>query len=68
MASLSITAANVLKGSNATVENGTAGATITAGAGPTRGKSEFWGGLAVGAVVGGGALAIWKLVGRLLGG
>lgn len=31
MASLSITAANVVKGSNATVENGTAGATITAG-------------------------------------
>lgn len=31
MASLSITAANVIKGSNATVEYGTAGATITAG-------------------------------------
>lgn len=41
-------------------------ATITAGAGPMRGKSEFWGGLAVGAVLGGGALAIWKLVGRLV--
>lgn len=43
-------------------------ATITAGAPATRGKSEFWGGLAVGAVLGGSALAIWKLVGRLIGG
>lgn len=43
-------------------------ATITAGAVPTRGPSEFWGGLAVGGVLGGGALAIWKLVGRLVGG
>lgn len=43
-------------------------ATITAGAGATRGYSEFWGGLAVGAVLGGGALAIWKLFGRLVGG
>ena len=31
MAALTITAANVLKGSNATLVNGTAGATITAG-------------------------------------
>lgn len=31
MASLSITAANVIAGSNATIERGTAGATITAG-------------------------------------
>ena len=31
MASLSITAANVLSGSGATIERGTAGATITAG-------------------------------------
>jgi hypothetical protein len=43
-------------------------ATVVAGAAPTRGKSEFWGGLAVGGVLGGGALAIWKLVRRLTGG
>lgn len=43
-------------------------ATITAGAAPTRGPSEFWGGLAVGAVLGGSALAIWKLVGSLMRG
>ena len=42
-------------------------ATITAGAGATRGPSEFWGGLAVGGVIGGSALAIWKLIGRLIG-
>ncbi len=43
-------------------------ATITAGVSPTRGPSEFWGGLVVGAALGGSALAIWKLVGRLVGG
>ena len=41
-------------------------ATIAAGASATRGPSEFWGGLVVGGVLGGGALAIWKLVGRLV--
>lgn len=40
-------------------------ATITAGAAPTRGQSEFWGGLAVGGVLGGSALVIVKLIGRL---
>ena len=42
--------------------------TVSAGAVPPRGSSEFWGGLAVGGVLGGSALAIWKLVGRLVGG
>lgn len=43
-------------------------ATITAGAGATRGPSEFWGGLVVGTALGGSALAIWKLLERLVGG
>lgn len=43
-------------------------ATITAGVGATRGPSEFWGGLAVGAVLGGSALTIWKLLRWLVGG
>lgn len=43
-------------------------ATITAGTGATRGPSEFWGGLAAGAVLGGSALVIWKLLGWLVGG
>ena len=42
-------------------------ATISAGAPTTRGPSEFWGGLVVGGALGGGALAIWKLAGQLVG-